>query len=580
MAGSRLRTLSTWLPRSRRQVIALALTVVALIIALALPYYVDQYYALVVFQALEYIALAQAWNLLAGYGGLVSLAPAASVGIGAYTAAVLANHFGLALPLLIVAGGIVAALFALLVSVPMFRFRGLYFAIATLVLATALGVFMVNWNGLGGAVGLFLTTYAPTVLQLYYYALALAVITIVIVFVVLRTRLGLSLRALRDDEDTAQEIGVSTFRTKLWVWVVSSFLIGMVGGLQAVKIGTVEPYGAFSLVWTINIVSTTIVGGIGTIIGPIIGAGFTVWLGEALSKYPELHVAITGVIVIFLIRFAPTGIWGIVQEIYVRIAGTWRRADAVAEQAHEAAVEHAQVAELAADGPRLAATGEAGEPMLQTSAISKHYGDVVAVSEVTLDVRRGEVLGIIGPNGAGKSTLVGMLSGALHADGGSVSYDGTDVTHLPAYKRARMGIGRTHQIPKPFPRMTVLENLLVARYYGGRSESDGDVHSDCERILREMGLWSVAQTKAQDLTLLQLKRLELARALALEPRILLMDEIGAGLVESEIQELIQVIKASASPRRGDRHHRAHHGRDPGVLRQGGRARLRAAHRRG
>ncbi len=160
-------------------------------------------------------------------------------------------------------------MFAIIVSVPMFRFRGLYFAIATLVLAQALGVFMVNWNGLGGAVGLFLTEYAPTVTAIYYYSLGTRR---------LRHRRrrrrpahasGLEPRALRDDEDTAQEMGVSTFRTKLWVWVVSSFLIGMVGALQAVRLGTVEPYGAFSLVWTINIVSTTIVGGIGTIVGPL-----------------------------------------------------------------------------------------------------------------------------------------------------------------------------------------------------------------------------------------------------------------------------------------------------------------------
>ena len=181
--------------------------------------------------------------------------------------------------------------------------------------------------------------------------------------------------------------------------------------------------------------------------------------------------------------------------------------------------------------------------MLKTDAITKRYGDVVAVSEVSIEVRRGEVLGIIGPNGAGKSTVVGMLSGALNADGGTVQYEGVDVTHVPAYKRARMGIGRTHQIPRPFRQMTVFENLLVARHYGGRSESDLGVHADCEAILHDLGLSSVAHTKAADLTLLQLKRLELARALALEPRILLMDEIGAGLVESEILELIEVIKA-------------------------------------
>jgi branched-chain amino acid transport system ATP-binding protein len=531
------------LPRTRRQVVTFVVVALAVLVALVLPFVVDEYYTLVLYQVLIYIALAQAWNLLAGYGGLVSLAPAASVGIGMYSSAVLANHFNLALPLLIIGGGLVAAVFALLVSVPMFRFRGLYFAIATLVLGTALGAFMVNWNGLGGAVGLFLATYAPSSMTIYYYSLALAVASIVIVYVVLRTRLGLSLRAIRDDEDTAQEIGVSTFRTKLWVWVVSSFLIGMVGGLQAVRLGTVEPYGAFSLTWTINIVSTTIVGGIGTIVGPVVGAGFTTWLGEALSGYPEVHVAITGVIVILIIRFAPAGIWGMAVGLYRHFIG---RGSASAETAAARPEDRAHAASLAADGPRLTPSGEPGGVMLKTDAITKHFGDVVAVSAVGIEIRRGEVLGIIGPNGAGKSTLVGMLSGALHADAGTVEYDGVDVTHVPAFRRARMGIGRTHQIPRPFRQMTVFENLLVARHYGGRSESDLGVHADCEAILHDLGLSSVQHSKAADLTLLQLKRLELARALALEPRILLMDEIGAGLVESEIVELIDVIKALRS----------------------------------
>ena len=526
-----------------RTLVALALAAVAIVVMALLPQFIDSYYVLVVFQVLEYIALAQAWNLLAGYGGLVSLAPATFVGLGAYAAAGLGVHYNIPLPLLILAGGVVAAVFAIIVSIPMFRFRGLYFAIATLVLATAVGVFMVNWNGLGGAQGLFLSQYAPSIEAVYYYSLFLAVLTVAIVVVVLRTRLGLSLRALRDDEDTAQEMGVSTFRTKLWVWTVSAFLIGMVGALQAARLGSIEPYGIFSLSWTINIVSTAMIGGLGSILGPMIGAGFTVWLGETLSAYPEIHVAITGAIVIVVIRFVPGGLWGLVLLIArlldARVPALRRRADARAAAAAEEP-DHFGLLEERGTTPA-AASGPAGEVLIKTAKVTKRFGDVVAVSEVDLEVRRGEVLGIIGPNGAGKSTFVGMLSGALHADGGSVVYLGEDVTHLPAYKRARMGIGRTHQIPRPFQQMTVMENLLVARYYGGRSETDLGVHADCEAILHEMGLWSVRQTPAADLTLLQLKRLELARALALEPRILLMDEIGAGLVESEVVELIEVI---------------------------------------
>jgi branched-chain amino acid transport system ATP-binding protein len=552
-----LRSLS-----SPRFVAAIVLGVAAVVALVVLQPSLTRYNTLVLFQVFELIALAQAWNLLAGYGGLVSLAPAASVGLGGYAAAVVSIHLGLPLPFLPLAGCVAAAIFAALVSVPMFRFRGLYFTIATLVLAQALGVFMVNWNGLGGATGLFLTKVSPTIPQDYLYALGLAVIATVVVAFVLRTRLGLSLRALRDDEDTAQEMGVSTFRTKLWVFVVSSFLIGLVGGLQAARLGTIEPYGGFSLVWTINVVTTAIVGGIGTIIGPLFGAGFTIWMQEALSRYPELHVAITGAIVVVIIRFAPMGIWGIVKSLWqLALDQVWsrvRRKPAAADETEVVApaspAGRAPVA-IGQSGAALARSAVAGNDpadgggaaalgrvLLRTKGVTKRYGDVIAVSEVDMELRQGQVLGIIGPNGAGKSTLVGMLSGALHADGGAVELDDADVTHVPAFKRARMGIGRTHQIPRPFRGMTVLENLLVARSYGGRDHSEGDVRSDCEAILQVTGLTDAGGIKADNLTLLQLKRLELARALALEPRILLLDEIGAGLVESELVELIALIQ--------------------------------------
>jgi len=533
--------------RSRRVLLAVGTALAAVIVLAVLPPVIGRYYTLVIYQMLVLVGLAQAWNILAGYGGLVSLAPAVSVGMGAYSAAVIGGHLGWPLPLLILSGGVVAAVFAVIVSVPVFRFRGLYFAIATLVLSQAVYVFMINWNGLGGTTGLFLIEYIPTIQTLYYYALGLAVFATVTVFVVLRTRLGLSLRALRDDEDTAQEMGVSTFRTKLWVWVLSSFLIGMVGALEAARLSVVTPDGALAITWTINIVTTTIVGGVGTIVGPVIGSVFTVWLAESLADYPELHVLITGLIVILIIRFAPTGIWGVVKMIAGKVmSGRKPAAQAeaaplklTAEQRSASSAAATKLAATVKDGP--AEASASGTVLLSCTGLTKRYGDVIAADDIDLTVSHGEVLGVIGPNGAGKSTLVGMLSGALHASAGTVQFDDVDVSHMPSYRRARMGIGRTHQIPRPFRRMTVLENLMVARHYGARSSSAG-VHADCERILREMGLWEVAHVKADDLTLLQLKRLELARALALEPRVLLMDEIGAGLVESEVAELIEVIK--------------------------------------
>ena len=319
-------------------------------------------------------------------------------------------------------------MFAVIFSVPMFRFRGLYFAIATLVLAQAVYVFMVNWNGLGGTIGLFLTEYTSQIQTLYHYALALAVISTVVIWVVLRTRLGLSLRALRDDEDTAQEIGVSTFRTKLWVWVLSSFLIGMVGapGGRAPQRGHARRRALHHLdhqhrhhhdrrrhrhhrrprhrrrVHRL--------------------AG-----GEPRRLPRDSTSLITGLIVILIIRFAPIGIWGVISGSPTRFVfkqegadrsgrGGADRADRRAEGGSSAAA--AKIADALSDG---AGRAEAGPVLLSCAGLTKRYGDVVAVSEITLEVHKGEVLGVIGPNGAGKSTLVGMLSGALHADGGTVT---------------------------------------------------------------------------------------------------------------------------------------------------------------
>jgi len=184
----------------------------------------------------------------------------------------------------------------------------------------------------------------------------------------------------------------------------------------------------------------------------------------------------------------------------------------------------------------------ASAPLLRTVGLSKRFGGVVALDALDLDLYPGETLGVIGPNGAGKSTLIGLLSGALKPSTGDVFFDGRRVTGLAPHKMARLGVGRTYQIPQPFQRMTVLENLMLGRLYGAR-DGARDARRDCLAVLERTGLLPLAQTPAGDLTLLSLKRLELARALALKPRALLLDEIGAGLVESELAELIDLIKS-------------------------------------
>jgi ABC-type branched-subunit amino acid transport system ATPase component len=180
-------------------------------------------------------------------------------------------------------------------------------------------------------------------------------------------------------------------------------------------------------------------------------------------------------------------------------------------------------------------------PLLRAEGLVKRFGGVVATDKVSMSVARGEVLGIIGPNGAGKSTLIGLLGGALVPSEGRVEFDGHDVSSWPAAERARRGIGRTFQIPRPFLDMTVRENLLAARYSLHPFDKRARAHEACDRILERTGLADAADLSARALPLLRRKRLEVARALALKPKLLLLDEVGAGLVDAEVSELIELI---------------------------------------
>jgi len=297
--------------RGLLEITALASAAVALWFA---PAFAGDYWLQLGFRIGVFVVLAQGWNLMAGSVGLVSLGTSCFVGLGGYIAFGLLNHLDLPLPLAFGACALAGAALAAVVSPALFRLRGLYFTVGTLALAELLRLVMVNVAAFGGATGLILRDDPPALPTLFRYAVALVVLASLAAVLCGRSRVSVIMRAVRDDADAAAQMGVRTFRVKLAAFMLASALTAMAGGLQGVKLGAIEPYGMFGLQWSIDVLSMVVIGGVGRRLGPLVGALLVVALGEALADYPELHIAITGAILIVLIRFAPHGLVGLAER--------------------------------------------------------------------------------------------------------------------------------------------------------------------------------------------------------------------------------------------------------------------------
>lgn len=290
----------------------LAAIVAALI---TLPIWGSRYWVLIFLLVSLYLAMAQMWNLLAGYSGLISLGQQSFVGLGGYTLAVLSVYYGVPIWLSILIGGMVSVIFALIISVPIFRMRGVYFAIGTWIVAEALGICFSNWKYVRYGMGLFIKpAYKLSITQIYYAALFMGIGSVVLVYVLLRSKLGLGLMAMRDDEGASETLGVETFRSKLYCFLIGAFVTGVTAGVLYLYQIFIQPYKAFGIDWTVRLVFIVIIGGIGTIEGPIIGAIIFVFLQQFLSEYISVSLLLLGSVAILVMLLAPKGIMGTIQE--------------------------------------------------------------------------------------------------------------------------------------------------------------------------------------------------------------------------------------------------------------------------
>lgn len=262
-----------------------------------------------------YCALGTMWNLMSGYTGMTSLGQQSFIGISGYTLCVLTTYYGLSYWAAIAVGGILSGVLALILALILFRMRGMYFAIATWVVAEALKVFITSWNYVkeGAGMTVKLRPY-PASGEIYILAISLMVICLVVVYAILRSKTGLGLTAMRDDADAASSMGVNIFKSKLFCFVVCGFFTGIAGVIFYLNKGSIFPAGGFGIEWTVSIVFIVIIGGIGTTAGPVAGSVIYVALSEYLAKYPGYSNIILGAIAILVIIFLPKGIIGTLQN--------------------------------------------------------------------------------------------------------------------------------------------------------------------------------------------------------------------------------------------------------------------------
>jgi ABC-type branched-subunit amino acid transport system permease subunit len=320
--------------RSRRNVAWTGIVALIIVVVLALfPYIVYSGTTAILVQAFIVLTLASMWNLLAGYAGLVSVGQQAFVGLGAYFVLILALHgtspFA-ALPVAVIFSGVAALPLWWLVS----RLRTGYFAIATWVLATTVMLFIEKFSSIGGGTGLplpGLAGFSPALLTAYTYwaGLAVTVAALVTVYLLLRSRLGLVLTAVRDDEVAAKSSGARVGLARMLVFVVAGAGCGAAGAVLAISQLQVQPSAVFSVQWTAEMAFATIIGGLGTIEGPIIGTVVYMVLQQTLASYNAWYLIILGLVAIFVALFARRGLWGLVDEhLHIRLfpVGYWLRA--------------------------------------------------------------------------------------------------------------------------------------------------------------------------------------------------------------------------------------------------------------
>jgi ABC-type branched-subunit amino acid transport system ATPase component/ABC-type branched-subunit amino acid transport system permease subunit len=516
-------------PRLKRDLIALAIISAAY---LALSMLVsNSYYQLILTLVPIWAMFGVSWNILSGYGGQLSFGHASFFGIGAYVVTLALVYWQLTPWLGIPLGMAAAAAAAIMIGLPTFRLKGHYFALSMLAYPLAILYFLQYL----GFQEMSLPMHRDRPIEFFQFtnphtytfvSVAFLICGIFACMLVENSRFGLALLAIRQNELAAEAAGINARLWKMRALVVSGMIAAAAGGFYACVLLVVTPDSVFGMLVSAQAVVVTLFGGVASIWGPVIGAAILVPLAESLNAelgniLPGIQGVVYGVAMIGIMLASPDGLfWTVRDRFFVPKAPA------------------PLPVSLAANAPAMRQSAR-GTPLLKVTGISRSFGGLRAVSGVSFDANAGEILGIIGPNGAGKTTLFNLLNGVLACDEGTATLAGETMTGKKVHDVCRMGVGRTFQVVRSFPRLPLLDNVIVGAY--GAGFSDAEAVASAARALDRVGLADKAGVAAGQLTNKQLRLMELARALAGSPRLLLLDETLAGLGREECDDVLDVL---------------------------------------
>ncbi|MBI1621632.1 branched-chain amino acid ABC transporter ATP-binding protein/permease [Aquamicrobium zhengzhouense] len=486
--------------------------------------------------------------LLTGVGGLTSFGQAAFCGFGAYTTALLTTSYGLSPWLSLPVSLAVGAMCALPLGLITMRLSGHYLPLGTIAWGIALYYlfgqldFLGRYDGITGIPPLEIAGHRFLDTTSMYYVIWTFVLLLAFgARNLLDSRVGRGIRALRGGSAAAEAFGVNTGRAKLTVFVFAGVAAALSGWLYAHLQRTVNPT-PFGLNMGIEYLLMAVLGGAGHIWGAIFGAGIVLLLKELLQRYlpwligasGNFEAVFFGILLVAMLQFARDGLWSFVLRILPEKAPKPRAEDGTAPLAKREMPAH-------------------GSPLVTLDKARKQFGGLVAVNDVSFEIGAGEIIGLIGPNGAGKSTTFDLITGVTTLSGGQIRLSGRDAgVHRPG-DVARQGVARTFQHAKIFPDMTALENAALGAHLRGNAgvmrsflhterAEEAQILAEADRQLERVGLAEARDRPAGDLPLGQLRILEIARALALDPNLLLLDEPAAGLRHGEKQQLADLLR--------------------------------------